>query len=109
MVNFELFLAEKPLLSNFRFPDNLKEGLSTIVTCSVLDGDPPLKVTWLFNNLPLDHGTLNVQRNEMGDLGSSLVFRSVDRKQAGNYTCLATNNIGEASFTAEMLVKGMYM
>lgn len=79
--------------------------MSVITTCSILTGDPPIHVDWFKDSQPLDLGTLNVHRNEMGDLGSSLVFRSVGQSHAGNYTCMARNRVGEDSYTAPMIVK----
>ena len=97
--------TEKPNISPFRFPATLTEGMSVITTCSILTGDPPIHVDWFKDNEPLDFSSLNVHRNEMGDLGSSLVFRSVGPAQAGNYTCLAKNRVGEDRFTAPMIVR----
>lgn len=104
--SFLLFPTGKPTISPFRFPASLTEGMSVITTCSVLTGDPPIHVEWFKDSLPLDLGSLNVHRNEMGDLGSSLVFRSVGQSHAGNYTCLARNRVGEDTFTAPMVVRG---
>ena len=98
--------AGKPSISPFRFPPSLTEGMSVITTCSVLTGDPPIHVEWLKDSQPLDLASLNVHRNEMGDLGSSLVFRSVDQSHAGNYICVARNKVGEDTFTAPMIVRG---
>ena len=82
--------------------------MSVITTCSILTGDPPIHVEWFKDNEPLDFSSLQVHRNEMGDLGSSLVFRSVGPAQAGNYTCLAKNRVGEDRFTAPMIVRSKY-
>ena len=98
--------SEKPNISPFRFPQTLTEGMSVITTCSILTGDAPIRVEWYKDGVLLDLASLNVHRNEMGDLGSSLVFRSVGPAHAGNYTCLARNRAGEDSSTATMVVKG---
>ena len=82
--------------------------MSVITTCSILTGDAPIRVEWYKDSLPLDVASLNIHRNEMGDLGSSLVFRSVGPSHAGNYTCFARNRAGEDSFTAQMIVRGMH-
>lgn len=82
--------------------------MSVITTCSILTGDAPIRVEWYKDSAPLDLASLNIHRNEMGDLGSSLVFRSVGPAHAGNYTCLARNRAGEDSFTAPMIVKGVH-
>ena len=83
--------------------------MSVITTCSILTGDAPIRVEWYKDSAPLDLASLNIHRNEMGDLGSSLVFRSVGPAHAGNYTCFARNRAGDDSFTAPMIVKGMHI
>jgi len=98
-------LTEKPVITAFRFPSNLIEGMSVIVTCSVLEGDPPIKVDWLKDGHKLDTAFLNIHRNEMGDLGSSLVFRNIGQNHAGNYTCVAKNEVGQDMYSSDMVVK----
>lgn len=98
----------KPSISPFRFPATLTEGMSIITTCSILTGDSPIHVEWHKDGQLLDLASLNIHRNEMGDLGSSLVFRSVGPSHAGNYTCIAHNRVGEDRFTAPMVVRSMY-
>lgn len=82
--------------------------MSIITTCSILTGDSPIHVEWHKDGQLLDLASLNIHRNEMGDLGSSLVFRSVGPSHAGNYTCIAHNRVGEDRFTAPMIVRSMY-
>ena len=82
--------------------------MSIITTCSILTGDSPIHVEWHKDGQLLDLASLNIHRNEMGDLGSSLVFRSVGPAHAGNYTCIAHNRVGEDRFTAPMVVRSMY-
>lgn len=108
-LSFSSCASEKPNISPFRFPHTLTEGMSVITTCSILTGDAPIRVEWYKDSAPLDLASLNIHRNEMGDLGSSLVFRSVGPAHAGNYTCFARNRAGEDSFTAPMIVKGMHI
>lgn len=100
-----IFILKKPVISSFRFPAHLVEGMSVIVTCSVLEGDAPIAVHWLKDGAALDAPSLNIHRNEMGDLGSSLVFRNIGHAHSGNYTCVAGNRVGQDSYTAEMAVK----
>lgn len=72
-----------------------------IITCNVLTGDPPIRIDWLhtphnsntaklilFNNV---NGKLlsnnNLERSDISEVGSSLVFRQVDTSHRGHYTC----------------------
>lgn len=98
--------TEKPVISQFAFPPTLTEGNSYMVTCNVLTGDAPIAFRWYKDNQTLDNFVLDVQRNEVPDMGSSLVFRTVGQKHAGNYTCVASNKVGEDKHTAAMVVKG---
>lgn len=83
--------------------------MRVIITCNVLTGDPPISVDWLKDNLTISNDNLDdVQITELTDLGSSLVFRDVKQKHAGSYTCLATNQVGQDSYTAQMIVKGKF-
>ena len=90
-----------------------------IITCNVLTGDPPIRIDWLhtphnsntakliiFNNV---NGKLlsnnNLERSDISEVGSSLVFRQVDTSHRGHYTCKASNEAGEDQYTALMTVK----
>lgn len=57
----------------------------------------------------MDAASLNVHRNEMGDLGSSLVFRNIGHAHAGNYSCVARNRVGQDMVSAEMAVKRTFV
>ena len=79
-----------------------------IITCNVLTGDPVIKIDWLhtphnsntpklivFNSV---NGKLlsnnNLERSDINEVGSSLVFRQVDTGHRGHYTCKASNDAG---------------
>ncbi|XP_015784401.1 Down syndrome cell adhesion molecule [Tetranychus urticae] len=103
---FYIQVLRKPSISSFSFPSHLTEKMRVIITCNVLTGDPPISVDWLKDNLTISNDNLDdVQITELTDLGSSLVFRDVKQKHAGSYTCLATNQVGQDSYTAQMIVK----
>lgn len=80
--------------------------MRVIATCNVLMGDPPIFVEWMKDNLTIDPVLMDVEISDLTDLGSSLVFRNIHQKHAGNYTCLARNKVGFDSFTTPMIVKG---
>ncbi|KAK8401715.1 hypothetical protein O3P69_001084 [Scylla paramamosain] len=52
-----------------------------------------LKITWMFNGVELQHNT----SSRVMVVGRSLVMQKVSRKQAGSYTCSATNSQGTNS------------
>lgn len=47
----------------------------------------------------------NLERSDISEVGSSLVFRQVDTGHRGFYTCKASNEAGEDQYTALMTVK----
>ncbi len=87
--------------------DIFNEGTNAQALCSVSAGDQPLTITWSFhgNNISSDSGitTLNV-----GSTTSILMIQSVDHAHRGNYTCMAVNKAGKATFTAELKVNGIF-
>lgn len=56
--------------------------------------------TWLRNGEELDRS------GEVRDVNGSLVFRSVQRVQAGGYTCRATNEQGVISININVDIVG---
>ncbi|KAI1305179.1 Down syndrome cell adhesion molecule -like protein [Halotydeus destructor] len=103
---FYILVLKTPAISPFRFPVSLIEGNSVIATCSVLEGDAPIDVTWYKDGVHFDPRLLaSVHKSEMGDLGSSLIFRNIGQEHSGNYTCRARNTVGVVNYTAEMVVK----
>lgn len=99
--------VEKPIVSPMSFPSDLTEGMQVILTCNVLSGDSPISFQWTKDGSPLNDQALGIDETRMGDLGSVLVFRDIDRKHTGNYSCIVKNNAGETRSTAEMTVKGI--
>lgn len=122
--------------------------------CQVLDGEPPIQIKWLKDDLELASGESpqaalassfvsqagpaaapplgsidggaggrgaagaangqtagsplgpDVEMMSNDELGSSLLFRKVGQQHGGNYTCLASNHLGSASYSSFMTVKG---
>lgn len=102
-----------------------------VLMCQVLDGEAPIQIKWFKDSLDLSSLLLlahdNKQQQQQLDaaspqqvqnlldqveivsndeLGSSLLFRKVKQQHGGNYTCLASNHFGSASFSSLMTVKG---
>lgn len=86
--------------------------------CQVLDGDLPIQIKWFKDQSELLDSTsgsssqaqkstseLEVELLSNDELGSSLLFRKVQQKHSGNYTCLAKNHHGSTSYSSSLSVK----
>lgn len=73
--------------------------------CAVTKGDFPVKISWFFNNKPVDllHGITVGQTNKKV---STLTIDSVDESHSGDYQCVVQNSAGTAQFSASLHVKG---
>lgn len=98
--------AVSPAVEPFSFPGDLVSGKRAGVACVVSAGDPPIKIKWLKNGLPLDKSLSAVTSTT--DFTSFLSFpHGVSRSHNGEYTCQAENSAATASFSAPMVVQGM--
>lgn len=79
---------------------------SVSLSCSVLTGDLPINITWFLNEKNV-RDIEDIITSNLGKRGSSLAIDSVSAKHAGNFTCLAQNRAGNASFTSELIVNGL--
>ncbi|KAG8201074.1 hypothetical protein JTE90_002747 [Oedothorax gibbosus] len=92
-----------PVINPFHFPRNLKEGNRVIIVCSVMDGDPPISLSWYKDGRPfMDDGNMMVESSN--EFMSTLYVKRVTYENNGNYTCLATNRAESVNFTAPMVV-----
>lgn len=82
-----------------------EKGQSVSSQCSVSSGDLPIKISWLFNNDPLNHPDITV--SAIGRRASAISIDQVSWEHVGNYTCLGENRAGKASFTAHLFVNGI--
>jgi len=72
-------------------PDNIAEGNDVYFECKIKANPEVYKVVWLHDDVMVLHD------KSAGVIisGSSLVLQSVGRKQAGTYTCVASNLEGD--------------
>ncbi|XP_050699115.1 nephrin-like [Eriocheir sinensis] len=70
--------------------DHIKEGDDVYFDCHVNARPDPHKITWMFNGEELQQNT----SARVMVVGRSLVMQKVSRRQAGSYTCGATNTQG---------------
>lgn len=76
--------------------------------CTVSKGDYPLNITWNLNGSPVRE-TDGVVINRASKRVSTMSIDYVVESQAGNYTCVATNNAATVSYTAKLAVNGTFL
>ena len=91
------------------FSDALGSPLSTgddaALTCHASKGDTPMTISWTFDGRPVADDA-GVQVVSVGRRTSVLSIQSVGADHSGQYTCTATNAVGEAQHSARLTVKG---
>ncbi|KAL3194739.1 hypothetical protein MRX96_045945 [Rhipicephalus microplus] len=93
-----------PVVGPFSFPANLKEGMRAIVTCSVLEGDSPVRIRWLKDSAPVAPDGRNVKVESSNEYSSTLFIKQVGYRHRGEYTCVASNLAASANYSSNMVV-----
>ncbi|XP_050040426.2 cell adhesion molecule Dscam1-like isoform X3 [Dermacentor andersoni] len=97
-----------PSITPFSFPEKPQLGSRASVTCSVPDGDPPIRLSWLRDGVPLDSspsaGREGVSFGHVDDFISTLVFKSLREEHTAVYTCLAANEAAAVNYSAPLVV-----
>ncbi len=102
------FYLVAPRIQPFSFLGDLVEGSKGIrQTCFVVEGDPPLLVSWFRDgqDLGLDD---SVRVTRIDALTSMLAISDLESRHSGNYTCVVKNEVARVAQTATLLVKGEY-
>lgn len=73
--------------------------------CSVLKGDMPINIFWLFNNQSLTPSD-ELSISQSGKRTITLAIESVKGHHAGMYSCVGRNDAGQDVHSAELLVNG---
>lgn len=66
----------------------------------------PVVFSWMFSGKPIIQDQ-NINIAAVGKKVSVLNIDNINEEQAGNYTCIATNKAGIASYSSELVVKGI--
>lgn len=82
-------------------------GDEVTVTCSVIKGDLPIELSWLFNATPISHDS-DVKIGSTSKKNSVLTIERVNARHAGEYTCTAANLAGSMSRSATLAVNGRF-
>lgn len=100
-----LAVTVPPRIEPFGFPKETREGLRARLLCSVIDGDSPIRITWLKEGQHVSADALGVVIQKTDEFSSLMTFKSVTRRHNGNYSCVATNSAGRVAHTAELNVQ----
>lgn len=96
-----------PQIRPFDFGDEASNSGETMgIQCTVIKGDLPINITWALNNHTLNSGDLDVVIGRMSTKSSTLNIDYIAAEHRGVYTCLARNQAGQSSYSAELKVNG---
>ncbi|XP_077559684.1 cell adhesion molecule Dscam1-like isoform X2 [Haemaphysalis longicornis] len=98
-----------PSITPFSFPEKPQLGSRASVTCSVPEGDPPIRLSWLRDGVPVGSSPSpsvgqGVSFGHVDDFISTLVFKSLREEHTAVYTCLAANEAASVNYSAPLVV-----
>ncbi|KAH7958041.1 hypothetical protein HPB51_027978 [Rhipicephalus microplus] len=102
----ELIVTDAPKVQAFYFPRDQLAGKKVVVSCVVVEGDEPMTIRWFKDGLPLASADKRTKITKHTESIVSLTIPEVTAAVVGNYTCAASNRVGEDSFTAPLIVNG---
>lgn len=102
-----LFDAVAPQILPFDFgEEEINLGDFASLQCSVHKGDLPITIKWLHNNISIDY-TDGILVTKAGKKVSTVTIDSVQGHHAGEYSCVAENKAGIATFSVHLQVNGI--
>ncbi|XP_052841687.1 cell adhesion molecule Dscam2 isoform X17 [Drosophila gunungcola] len=103
--SLEVQVMVPPQIRPFDFGDEASNSGETMgIQCTAIKGDLPINITWVLNNHTLNSGDLDVVIGRMSSKSSTLNIDYIAAEHRGVYTCLARNQAGESSYSAELKV-----
>ena len=95
-----------PNIQPFHFPPNIIENQKFQVICGLIH-EEDVTFSWLKNGKMF---TPNSQVKISYLPGISIIaFNKISVTNTGNYTCIAKNEFGSSEYSAQLLVKGMFL
>jgi hypothetical protein len=97
---------EPPQVGHFQFPsETVDAGSYAQISCSVIKGDEPLKISWSLHGDVISSGP-SITTTMIGTRTSILIISNVGYRHSGDYACRATNKAGTATHSAQLRVNG---
>ena len=98
-----------PRIQPIVFREDLVVGMGVRQTCFVVQGDPPLLVSWFKDGDSLENtADDSVRVTRIDPVTSMLAISELSAAHAGNYTCVAKNDVAAVAVTAPLVVRGGY-
>lgn len=96
-----------PQISSFSMSDGPANWGDTVsAACTIVKGDFPMKIIWLFNGEHLGLKNSDVTVTRINKHMSAISIESVAARHAGEYTCVATNRAGSVRQSSVLSVNG---
>lgn len=109
--NFELISSStvQPGIAAFTFGDEpANSGETVTATCTVIKGDYPIYIEWSLNGEPIFSDNPDITIGSTSKRVSVLTIDTVSAHHAGEYTCSASNQAGGTSYSASLVVNGIF-
>lgn len=100
-----IFIVSPQILPFDFGEESVNSGELASLTCSVHKGDLPMNITWYHNNKTIGYND-GILITKAGKKISTLSIDSVQEVHSGIYTCVAENQAGQSSFSADLHVNG---
>ena len=101
-----LSLSELPKIFPMAELFEVFEGEAFQQSCILASSKPAPIISWHKDNLPINQGSPSIMISSPTNSMSLLIINEVKRSDAGEYSCLATNQAGTSSKTVLLKVKG---
>ncbi|XP_049947508.1 Down syndrome cell adhesion molecule-like protein Dscam2 [Schistocerca serialis cubense] len=96
-------VLEPPQIDPISTKPDLQRGMRTHLSCIVSKGDLPIEISWLKDGAPVPEDE-EVSEKTIDDYSSTLSFRRLAPRHAGNYSCHAANAAASAHYTVQVTV-----
>ncbi|XP_074605175.1 cell adhesion molecule Dscam1-like isoform X2 [Brevipalpus obovatus] len=103
----QIYLAssnEQPKITPLQARIHLKLGKKASFACVLEEGSLPVDYVWSKGNNVISSSEHTAIESYKGI--SSLIIKSIEIQDSGNYTCRATNQFGSDSSTSQLIVEG---
>jgi hypothetical protein len=74
--------------------------------CTILKGDSPITINWLFNGTEIESSE-EVVISKISKKVSALTIESARADHVGSYTCVAKNSAGANNYTTILNINGL--